>query len=233
MFYWIVRKLQIQKLYFQLGAEHPLSESIDFARRSLTIFILCTALSIVISFISNDISIVLLGIISSLIFIKVKLKNLKEKIKYQNQSRLSQLPIVLTRWCVLLSAGTNIQAILHNNQSNCNENSILHSDLTQLGIRLKNGQTLSASLQEFSNQCNLIEISKLVHQIQLHLTSGEDLLQHFIRLNQDMWLNKKYAARKQGEETSTKLLFPMMILLINVMATLMFPVYTLMKGGQL
>jgi tight adherence protein C len=227
---WFINKYNVQKIYYQLGYDTPYRKAVIFTNK-IFIYVICGFIicSICSLFLKNLI-ISMIGIAISILSVKMSLNSLINKAKLLDQSRKDALPTLITNWCVYISAGIQIQAILQQSIPHNMPNISLHSELSHLSNRIRNGQSTSLALQHFSNNCNMSEVSKLVYFIQLHLRTGEDLLHHLVRLNQDLWIDKKFLVRRKGEEASAKLLFPMLVLLITIMSTLLYPVYILMRG---
>jgi type II secretory pathway component PulF len=197
---WFINKYNVQKIYYQLGYDTPYRKAVIFTNK-IFIYVICGFIicSICSLFLKNLI-ISMIGIAISILSVKMSLNSLINKAKLLDQSRKDALPTLITNWCVYISAGIQIQAILQQSIPHNMPNISLHSELSHLSNRIRNGQSTSLALQ------------------------------HLVRLNQDLWIDKKFLVRRKGEEASAKLLFPMLVLLITIMSTLLYPVYILMRG---
>ena len=78
--------------------------------------------------------------------------------------------------------------------------------------------------QELGDQLDLASYRKLSSMLAQSITRGSDDL--FIRLKaeeEDAFFERKEYAKQQGEEASTKLLAPMILMLVIILTLLMFP----------
>lgn len=225
---WLIRKCRLQNDFYQLGVQNPIDSAKKYIRHLFIVLIINSLLFVLFfSLLINPIFLLIGGILNFL-YLRTSIRLLKHKVEVRKNELRSSLPIFLTNCCVLLTAGAHIQNIFLDSINFSERKGPFEDELSKLINRLHNGISFSTALYSFANQSNISEIHKLVYFIQLHLRNGEDLLHHFVKLNHDLWTDKKYRARKNGEEASAKLLFPMMILLISLIATLLFPVYELM-----
>lgn len=230
---WIIQRFEIQRIFYQLGYQDPFRLADNFVNKLFINIAFIFIFFAILSFAFKNMIIILICLFTIFLFVRMKFRYLKQLNIDRKRQIQSALPLLLTNWCVLLSSGSQIQTILQDSNLMKVANGPLEDELLKLAGRLQNGIPILAALHTFSNQCNTTEISRIVYFINLHLKSGENLLKHLIQLNRDLWLQKKFNARKRGEEASAKLLFPMVLQLISVMATLIYPVFELMRGDYI
>ena len=76
----------------------------------------------------------------------------------------------------------------------------------------------------FARRCDTKEYLKLASLLSQNVKKGTtDILKLLEQESQSAFEQHKNLAKKKGEEAGTKLLFPMILMLMTVMAMLMFP----------
>jgi phosphoribosyl-ATP pyrophosphohydrolase len=91
---------------------------------------------------------------------------------------------------------------------------------------LDSGITECEVYTRFGNRIKLQKYRKLGALLSQNLKKGSrDILQKLEVEAKEVFEDRKRSARKQGEEASTKLLFPMMIMLAAVMIMIMAPAF--------
>ena len=92
--------------------------------------------------------------------------------------------------------------------------------------RMDSGYSQSAALEDFAFRCQLTEYTRLTNLLIQNLKKGnEGLLAKLEEEAADAFIQRKNTARIRGEKASTKLLVPMMIMLVLVLAIVIVPVF--------
>ena len=89
---------------------------------------------------------------------------------------------------------------------------------------LKNSNNKTESLNKLSRRCKVQEISKFTSIVLQNMSKGSsDMVFMLKQLSDECWLERKLSAKQKGEEASSKLLFPMMLMLVTVLAIVLVP----------
>ena len=111
------------------------------------------------------------------------------------------------------------------------EPSGVYVPLHQMICEMENGMSEVRAYQEFAKRCDLQPYRKLVSL----LISGQkignrNLMEKLEEEAERVFLERKNTARKLGEEASTKLLIPMMLMLMVVMGIVIVPAFLSIYG---
>lgn len=161
----------------------------------------------------------------------------KEKKEKQLQKRKRKLllsyPEFVSKLSLLLGAGMTIsgalrkmnQMYLKRKKAGGREETV-YEELNQMICELDNGMGELRAYQRFSDSCNLQPYRKLVSL----LISGQKIGNYKLmeQLNEEadrVFLERKNTARRLGEEAGTKMLLPMMMMLVIVMGIVVIPAF--------
>lgn len=107
----------------------------------------------------------------------------------------------------------------------------LFEELSAVCNKLQNGIREEEAYTEWGNRCREMSYRKLSFLLVINLKRGNqemlESLHREVRKIQDM---QREQTKKQGEEAATKLLFPMVLLLVVVMILVICPAYSRMGG---
>jgi hypothetical protein len=160
----------------------------------------------------------------------------KEKIQKQKEKRFLELEYayaeVVSKLCLLLGAGMTMrlawEKIAYTYQSQVNEGLILkqaaYEEMLLSYAQLQEGMGELEVYHQFAKRCNNSKYTKLVSLLTQNLKKGQcEFILLLEKESQEAFTERKLLAKKLGEEASTKLLLPMMIMLFIVLAILVVP----------
>ena len=108
----------------------------------------------------------------------------------------------------------------------------LYEEVVLAGFAFQNGKAETEVYRSFGRRCRERECSRLSFILAANLRQGnEKLLSLLAEEAETVLLEQRYRARKYGEEAGTKLLFPMLIMLLVVMFLILLPVMGSFKKG--
>lgn len=99
-----------------------------------------------------------------------------------------------------------------------------YAALHQMLVDIENGKSQQKAYQSFGEKCKLQPYRKLVSLLLSCQQMGNRKLTE--RLNEEadrVFSERKHMARKLGEEAGTKMLFPMMLMMLLVMGIILIP----------
>lgn len=167
----------------------------------------------------------------------------KERRERQKQKRKQDLlagyPEFVSKLSLLLGAGMTIPAALRKinqmHQQKKNHTSgrdAVYEELYQMICKMDNGMGELRACQEFAEQCGLRPYRKLISLLISGQRMGSQKLLEQLNVEADnVFSERKNAARKFGEEAGTKMLLPMMMMLIIVMAIIIIPAFLSIYGA--
>lgn len=155
--------------------------------------------------------------------------------KEQEKKRLEQIrkvyPEFVLKCAMLIGAGMTIrqtfQRLAGLYANNSKVNNPLYEEIL-IGVReLENGVSERQVYEGFGHRCGLRETEKLGSMLSGNLRKGSEGLKCALRETaKEAMEMQKEQIRKKGEMAGTKLLFPMLILLLIVMVIIMIPAFS-------
>jgi len=153
----------------------------------------------------------------------------------QEKRRIEQIkktyPEFILKCAMLIGAGMTIRQTFQRLGRSYNSNSKLKNPLYEevlIGVReLENGVSERQVYEGFGHRCGIRETEKLGSMLSGNLRKGSEGLKCALRETaKEAMEMQKEQIRKKGEMAGTKLLFPMLILLLIVMVIIMIPAFS-------
>ncbi|WP_026476473.1 type II secretion system F family protein [Alkaliphilus transvaalensis] len=130
----------------------------------------------------------------------------------------------LSKLILLMSAGLTVSKAWEKIVGESDGNRVLHQELKITLLEIKNGKSEEEAYEDFANRCRNPEIFKFVSLIIQNLKKGNEETIIMLRmLTNECWIMRKNTAKVLGEEASTKLLLPMMIMFLAILLIVMTP----------
>ena len=125
---------------------------------------------------------------------------------------------------ILSGAGLTIRAALLKISAEMPASGPLYQALAKTTEKMEHGATDEEALDQLTVACNMPQVRRFVSVILQNMhRGGADVLVALQDIGKELWEARKAAARQIAEETSTKLLFPMMLMLIAVILLVAAP----------
>jgi len=159
-------------------------------------------------------------------------RDLDKQIRVRKQEMLLELPEFLNKVTLLVNAGETVQkAIMHCvDQGKPPEQSPLYAELREVANQLRNNYSFALALEEFSKRCAVQEVTVFTTTVLLNYRrGGEEFVVALHQLSRNLWEKRKAISRTMGEEASSKLVFPMVIIFLVVMVVVAAPAIMMMK----
>ncbi|KAB3537230.1 type II secretion system F family protein [Alkaliphilus pronyensis] len=135
----------------------------------------------------------------------------------------------INRIALLIDAGLTISAALE--KINLQSNRPLYKEIDEMIKEIQGGKTETEALENFAHRCKVPEIFKFVSIILQTIKKGNSQTASMLRLlSNECWSMRKNTAKILGEEASTKLLFPMMIILSAILIIVITPAVLALSG---
>lgn len=157
-------------------------------------------------------------------------RGLEGKVRKKRRQILLELPELLNKLTLLVNAGETVQQAIHRCASQGIEDSPLSMELTRLSNELKDNSAFARSMEDFSKRCGVQEVSMFSTTVLLNWKrGGEDFVLALQELSRLLWEKRKSIAKTVGEEASSKLVFPMVLIFLIVMSIIAAPAVLLMS----
>ena len=156
---------------------------------------------------------------------------LNEKIKKRRTSMQLDFPDFLNKLILLINAGMTVTRAWEKIVSENKRDSILYEELSIAIADIRSGKSELSAYEDFAKRCRIPEITKFVSVVLQNMKKGSTEMVSILRLQaSECWEMRKRTAKRLGEESSTKLLFPMMIMFVAILIIVAMPAIFAMQG---
>lgn len=143
--------------------------------------------------------------------------DLENKIKERHNSIVMDLPDFSNKLLILSGAGLSVYAAIVKVSREMTKDTPFYNALRHSVYLMENGGTPSQAMDDLNNSCNIPEVRRMTSVLLQNMRSGGSEVILLLReLSKELWNNRRANAKKIAEEAGTKLLFPMMIMLLAV-----------------
>lgn len=161
-------------------------------------------------------------------------RDLRERRKKRSRELVKSYPEFVSRLQLYISAGLTVKnAFLRIGKEYLSEKEAtgkkkyLYEEVLICSYGLLNGRPEAESYLEWGKRCKDMKYRKLSFLLNTHLRKGNEKILSFLEEETDFALEERSRlARKRGEEAGTKLLFPMMLMLVVVMFLILLPAFS-------
>ncbi|MBU9724250.1 MULTISPECIES: type II secretion system F family protein [Bacillaceae] len=173
----------------------------------------------------GDVRLVVLGIIVACLIPFLMVKKLDEKTDKRKKDIIFELPEFASKVALLVNAGETVQnAIIRCSEMKEEDDNPLYLELNDAVTKLKNGESFNHVMEELSKRCGVQELAILTTTILLNYRRGGSELSLALReISGDLWEKRKVISRTRGEEASSKLIFPMVLIFVAVLLVIAYP----------
>ncbi|MDO4553945.1 MAG: type II secretion system F family protein [Lachnospiraceae bacterium] len=176
--------------------------------------------------------ILFLIVILFILMFYLKHTKLKERIEKRQQEVLEDYPGIVNQLVLYLGAGMNLKAAFEkmsdqyqqDRQSGRKEFRYAYQELYVMMNQLKTGTSERMAYEQYAKRMGENCYLRLMTLVVQNLQKGTlGLLKALSEEEESAFAKRLDRARKKGEEAGTRLLFPMLLLLVVVMAVVMLP----------
>ncbi len=154
-----------------------------------------------------------------------------KKLQKRKEKLLLEYPEFVSKLSLLLGAGMNISTAFRKinqmqERQSVKKDGMVYKELRQMIYEIDNGMGEMRACREFAERCDLQPYRKLVSLLQSGQKMGNrELIERLHEEADRVFAERKNTARKLGEEAGTKMLAPMMMMLVIVMGIVIFPAF--------
>ncbi|MDR9744261.1 type II secretion system F family protein [Paenibacillus taichungensis] len=158
-------------------------------------------------------------------------KDLNTKVQRRDQDILMELPELLNRIVLLVGAGETVQrALVHCVASQGERNHPLYNELRKMVGDWNNGYSFQQSFEQFSRRCGVQEVTIFTTTVLLNFRrGGGDFVLALRDLSHVLWEKRKAVSRAKGEQASSKLVFPMVLIFFSIVVMIGAPAFMMMN----
>ena len=177
-----------------------------------------------------DASYVIFASVVLLIAFYITDRELDERIKKRNFYIQYDFPDFLNKLVLLINAGMTVPRAWEKIVSDRKNMTPLYNELNITYLEIKNGKAEMAAYEDFARRCRVKEITKFMTLIIQNLRKGNGELVPLLKLqSNECWQLRKNMAKRLGEEASTKLVLPLMIMFVGILVLVILPAVLQLK----
>jgi len=149
---------------------------------------------------------------------------LNDKIEKRRLELQMEFPDFINKLTLLVNAGMTISRAWEKIVTDNKKNTPLYNEMTIALSEIRAGKPEELAYEEFGRRCKIKEIIKFVSVIIQNLKKGGAEVIPVLKVQgMECWELRKNIAKRLGEEASSKLLLPMTIMLLGIMAIVVVP----------
>lgn len=173
----------------------------------------------------------LIGAVLAVLLPIALIKDLHSKVKRREQQIILELPELLNKIVLLVGAGSTVQQAI----KQCLERKLgqethpLYRELFQMQRECEGGYSFPQALEGFSKRCGIQEVSAFTTAVLLNFRrGGNDFVLALRDLSHTLWEKRKAVGKTLGEQASSKLVFPMVLLFLIIVILVGTPAFMIM-----
>ena len=159
--------------------------------------------------------------------------SLDGEIKKRRLSIQMEFPEFVNKLTLLVNAGMTISKAWEKIINENKREHILYDEMRYALAQIKAGKPEGVAYEEFARRCHVKEVTKFVSIIVMNLKrGGAEVVPVLREQGNECWEMRKNAAREMGEQASTKILMPMMIMFLGIVLIVATPAVLSMTSGM-
>lgn len=159
------------------------------------------------------------------------INDLHSKVKRREQQIILELPELLNKIVLLVGAGSTVQQAIKQclERKRGQETHPLYRELFQMQRECEGGYSFPQALEGFSKRCGIQEVSAFTTAVLLNFRrGGNDFVLALRDLSHTLWEKRKAVGKTLGEQASSKLVFPMVLLFLIIVILVGTPAFMIM-----
>lgn len=158
-------------------------------------------------------------------------RELNNRVKKRQLKLQIDFPDFINKLVLLINAGMTVQRAWEKIVRDNNKENPLYEELTAVVTEIRMGRPEHQSYESFALRCRMPEITRFVSTVIQNLKKGNRDMVAVLRLQSaECWEMRKNAAKRLGEEASTKMLLPMVIMMIAILIIVAIPAVIAMQA---
>ena len=171
----------------------------------------------------------LLGISAALVLPVLDRQREEEKKKKRELEMMKDYPEIVSRMVVLTGAGLPVRRAFEQIAAEYGKSSEKHAayeEMVRAAGLMSRGVPEIQAYEEFASRCRCLPYRKLAGLLAQNVRNGSDRLREALEAEMDnAFEERKNLARRMGEEASTRLLLPLVMMLLLVMIMVCVPAF--------
>lgn len=182
---------------------------------------------------NGDVLLLLVGVCMMIAIPFLLIKDLARKVERRRRLIVMELPLFLNKLILLVNAGETVNQAIMRSIKHIEEqsNHPFYMELSLVLKQLNNNYSFQQAMEELSRRCAVQEVSLFTNTIVLNYRRGGSELVAALRgLAHQLWMTRKNLAKTLGEEASSKLVFPLVIIFVIVIVIVGAPAVMMLES---
>lgn len=194
----------------------------------ITFAIILTLLIFLITGISGNFKLVMIGTLVSAMMIWYLDELLNDKINSRRDELLRDYPGMLSKLTLLVNAGVPIREAWM--KVSATNDGILYQEMRNTAMELSNGIQEVEAYKTFGERCSIKSLRKFSTMMIQNLQKGSNEVVLFLRdMSIEAWEEKKHEVKRKGEKASSKLILPIGLIFFGVLILIVVPIFGSLK----
>ncbi|MDR1439743.1 MAG: type II secretion system F family protein [Clostridiales bacterium] len=156
---------------------------------------------------------------------------LERGIKRRRLEMMLDFPDFLVKLTLLINAGMNVTSAWEKVAGVTDTSRALGRELAMATLEIRSGKSEFKAYEDFAKRCRMQEVTRVVSVLLQNVKKGNAELVPILRVHaNECWEMRKNAAKKLGEEASSKMLLPMAIMLMSILLIVTTPAILALQG---
>ena len=159
-------------------------------------------------------------------------KSLDGKIEKRRTEIRLEFPEFVNKLTLLVDAGMTISKAWEKISTDNKKSGPMYDELRRTSAQISAGKPESVAYEDFGKRCKIKEIMKFVSVIVLNLKKGGSEVVPTLRLQgNECWEMRKAEVKRLGEEASSKIMLPLMMMFIGIIIVVALPAILSFSSG--
>lgn len=156
---------------------------------------------------------------------------LSSAVKKRKLEIMLDFPDFLVKMTLLINAGLNVSKAWEKVSEGSDKSRALGRELDIALQETRSGKSELKAYEDFAKRCRIQEVTRVVSVLLQNVRKGNSELVSILRIHaNECWEMRKNAAKKLGEEASSKMLLPMAIMLLSILLIVITPAILALQG---
>jgi tight adherence protein C len=152
-------------------------------------------------------------------------KILDDRYKERKFKLERDFPDFLSKLVLLINAGLNVRQAIERIVTEAPKDAPLYSELLDVLTDIRAGVSENEAFSDFAERCKIKQITNFVSILQQNMKlGGSQMLFELRRMGTECWELRKNVAKQLGETASSKLMIPLVLMLLAVILICVAPV---------
>ncbi|MNW44234.1 Bacterial type II secretion system protein F domain protein [compost metagenome] len=179
----------------------------------------------------GDIAGIAIGGVLAVLIPAALIHDLHRKVVKREQAIQLELPELLNKLVLLVGAGSTVQQAIRQcvERKQAEAQHPLYGELLRMQRELEGGYSFQQALEGVSKRCGVQEVSAFTTAVLLNYRrGGNDFVLALRDLSHSLWEKRKSVSKTLGEQASSKLVFPLVLIFLIIVILVGAPALMIM-----